>query len=609
MIERRQGNDPDRIGEFRVIGRLGAGGFGTVYVAVQRERLDDLVAVKVMQSRLAREQDFRTRFGKEILAIKSVRSGYVPKLRSHGVDGETLWLATELVRGPSLAQVVRRSRRPLPEQTVWRLGLGLAAALRDIHGAKCLHRDLKPGNVLLAPDGPWIIDFGLAHLTEADHQTASGLPLCSPDYAPPEQRESLWNAVEYADVFTLGGTLVFASTGHAPYGGGRNQETSPPNLAGLPRSLYDVVAQCLCQDEQARPDVATIISHFENLTGVTADRDGLAFESVLTDGIVDVINAWRYELHEVVRLASIESAAGGARAGYARAALPPDPVTHHTAALTDARALTNLFDRDRDRGWITAAAPAPGPVRARPAEGRGVKLEWTAQLRDWVRAPVAVTRDMAVAATLGGAIFSFAHNRRVLGRANLGVPVRSAVLPPGATTTGWAYAGGADGVVYGIDLASGHHWPLLYAAGAIEGPPVAMGDRIYALSSDGYLREIDAYASGNPARVCYLGGPALGTLTARDGIIVAASAEGWVYAIDEAGQYGRALADRGPGSRRPGRRWGMALHRRDRRTAAVGAYRKRRAGGAGYRRSHTCRSGPWPWPTVCGRLRWQGPRV
>lgn len=537
MIEPRRGTDPGRIGEFRVIGRLGEGGFGTVYVA-RRERTGELVAVKVMQSRLAGDPNFRARFAKEIRAIEQVSGGYVPRLESHGADDEALWLATELVRGPSLYQVVRNSE-PLPERTVWRLALGIATALRDIHGDGLVHRDLKPGNVLLVPEGPRIIDFGLAHLTGADHQTASGFPMCSPDYAPPEQRQSLKDASNPADVFTFGGTLLFAATGHAPYGSGRDPLTAPPRLADLPGSLYDVVAQCLCYAEEARPSVDALVAHFEFLTGTTADRDGLAFATVLTDEIVDVIDAWHRELDEVIRLADGGSASSGPWRKLGDTTLPPTPGMRQvpgmrpTAALTDAQVLTDMFPRNRDRGRITV--PAPAPVRARSADGQGAELQWKVRLGDWVRAPVAATRDMAVAASLSGVIAAFsAHNGNVLGQANLGVPVRSAVLPPWATPTGWAYAGAADGVVYAIDLASGRHWSLLYASGAIEGPPVVVGDHVYALTADGCVYEIDPRAAGVYALVCYLRAPALGTLTVADGIIFAANAEGFVYAIDTA---------------------------------------------------------------------------
>jgi outer membrane protein assembly factor BamB len=530
MIEPRRRNDPEQVGNFRVIGRLGAGGFGKVYVASGLERSGELVAVKVMQSELAGDPDFRDRFAREIRAIDRVSSDYVPRLKGHGADDEALWLATELVRGPSLHHVVRRSG-PLPERTVWCLALGIATALNDIHGAGLVHRDLKPGNVLLVPDRPRIIDFGLAHLTGADHQTASGLPMCSPEYAPPEQRRSLGEAHEPADVFTLGGTLLFAATGHPPYGRGRVPSMAPPNLADLPSSLYDVIAQCLCDAEDARPILADLIAYSQLRSGAVAGGDGLAFASVLTARITDVINAWQRELDEVVRLAAAGRTAGPR--GNSRGPGWPAPGGGSTSPLTDAVALTEMFGRNRDGGRITV--PEPALARSRPVSGQGADVRWKRGLGDWVRAPVAVVRDRVVAVSLSGVVACFAaRSGNLLGHANLGVPVRSPVLPPEATSTSWAYAGGADGVLYAIDLASGYHWALFYASSAIEGPPVTVADHIYALSADGCVWEVDARASSEPALVCDLGGPALGTLTVADGTIIAASAEGCVYAIDPA---------------------------------------------------------------------------
>jgi hypothetical protein len=502
MIEVRSPEDPDQVGGFRVIGRLGAGGFGTVYVAGRGGRL---AAVKVMQSRLARDHRFRDRFGREISAIGQVASRYVPRLIDHGVDGEVLWLATELVPGPSLSAVVRQVG-PLPERTVWRLALDIATGLRDIHRCKVVHRDLKPGNVLLVPDGPRIIDFGLVHLAGAEHQTESGLPMCSPEYAPPEQRRSLREADKPpSDIFTLGGTLLFAATGHPPYGSGRDPWTAPPNLANLPSSLYDVVAQCLCDAEEARPGLADLLSYFED----QADGADGAFAAA---PIRTVIDTWRRELDEAGRLSAPGAAPGAQPAG-------PDP-------------RTELFHRGRDDGPITV--PEPAPMQSRPADGQGAELQWRRSLGDWIRAPVAVTRDAVVAASLGGVVAWLSPSSgNVLGRpANLGVPVRSAVLPPGSTSTSWAYAASADGVVYGIDLASGQHWAVLYASGAIEGPPVVAGDRLYVLSADGCVYEGDAYGSGEGAVLCELGRPALGALAVTGGVLVAASAEGCAYAID-----------------------------------------------------------------------------
>jgi eukaryotic-like serine/threonine-protein kinase len=508
MITPRHGNEPEQFGPFRVIGRLGQGGFGEVYVARERAT-GELVAVKALHSRLAGNADFRTRFAREIEAISRVSSMYVPHLRAHGAGEERLWLATELVRGPSLQEVVQRSG-PLPERTVWCLALGIARGLGDIHGVGP-HRDLKPGNVLLVPEGPQIIDFGLAHLTESEHQTASGLPLCSPAYAPPEQRRMLRAAGKPADIFTLGGTLLFAAAGHAPYGGEWDPLPAAPNLAGLPSALYDVISHCLYHGTEARPRLDELAAYFARRAGEAA------FASVLPPVVMNVISTWRRELDEAIRLA-------GAPAPGMRPAGPRVPPA-------ETRGLTEMFPRDRDGGRVTLPLPAAAP--SRPPGGRRDDLRWRVQLGDWVRAPVAVRGDLAVAASLGGVVTCLsARSGNVRGQANLGVPVRSAVLLTGDGQFGRAYAGGADGVVYAIDLASGRYWTVLYASGAIEGPVVAAGDCIYALSADGCVHEIAARGSGEASLLCDLGGPALGALAVGDRMVIAADAEGCVYAID-----------------------------------------------------------------------------
>jgi outer membrane protein assembly factor BamB len=517
MIEPRRRNDPAVVGNFRILGRLGAGGFGTVYVAARRDRPDELVALKVLLAGLAGDPDFRSRFSKEIRAIGQVSSDYVPGLTDHGADADPMWLATELVRGPSLFQVVRRCG-PLPVETVWRLALGIAMGLSDIHRVE-LHRDLKPGNVLLVPDGPRIIDFGLAHLPDTDHQTMTGQAICSPEYASPEQRRSLRAARAPADVFTLGGTLLFAATGHPPYGTGRDPMTAPPNLADLPGPLYDVVAQCLCDSSEARPSLPVLIAEFKRQAGITADRVGLGFSSVLTAGMQAVMDAWHRDLEEVLSLT--------------------DPGGAGTTLLTRSQGQPDPFGHNQDGGRITVREPAPARSAAGEGhgagEGRGAELRWKRRLGDWVRAPVTANRELALAASLSGEVVCFAaRNGTVLGKANLGVPVRSAVLPPGFTSTGLAYAGGADGVLYAINLASGQYSALLHANAAIDAPLVAIGDRIYALSEDGCVYGVDARASGETALLCELGVPVAGTLTIADGVIVAASAEGVIYAIDPA---------------------------------------------------------------------------
>jgi hypothetical protein len=529
MVELRGRSDPGRIGRFSIIGVLGTGGFGRVYVAGQRDRAAELVAVKVMLSPLASDPRLRKRFEGEIAAVSDLTSEYVPRLKDYGLDSDVLWLATDLVRGPSLHQVVWFSKTPLTERTVRGLGLCLAAALRDIHAAKLVHRDFKPGNVLLARDGPRIIDFGLAHLTDAAHQTASGQALCSPDYAPPEQRRQLKDAVEPADVFTLGGTLLYAATGHPPFSARRPPSSSPPKLSGVPDALYDVIAKCLHNDQELRPTVAELVARFEDLTGISAAEARLAFASALTDEMVNVMDAWQRELEDVLRRAAPGPGTAGIQAAAGSAAQWPALGMQPTMVPTDAQAPTGVLPGNRDRPSLTVPMPAPRPA---PAREQRARPGWSQSLGDWIRAPAAATNDQVVAASLGGLVAVFAAGSgNDLGKVNLGVPVRSAVLPPWSLDTGLAYASGADGVVYAIDLAAGAHWPLFRPVAGTVGPPVAVGDYLYALTADGRVWEINPVDARDADLVCELHVPALGLFAAGDGKLVAATAAGTVYLV------------------------------------------------------------------------------
>src|SRR5271165_1205118 len=147
MVGPRGPNDPAQVGDYIILGRLGVGGFGAVYVAHPAGKPEELVAVKVLNLGYSERAEFRKRFlEREIPGMVRVRSPYVPKVIGHSGDSSPLWFATELVRGPSLHTVVQRCG-PLPEPSVWHLGLGIAEALEAIHRAELVHRDLKPGNV------------------------------------------------------------------------------------------------------------------------------------------------------------------------------------------------------------------------------------------------------------------------------------------------------------------------------------------------------------------------------------------------------------------------------------------------------------------------------
>ena len=183
-MQELQERDPRRIGSYRLAGRLGAGGMGRVYVG--RSAAGRLVAVKVIREELAADPEFLARFAREVAAARSVSGMFTAPVVDADTAGPEPWLATAYVAGPSLAQAVR-DHGPLPAATARALAAGLAEGLAAIHAAGLVHRDLKPSNVLLAEDGPRVIDFGISQASEGTSLTHTGLVIGSPGYMSPEQ--------------------------------------------------------------------------------------------------------------------------------------------------------------------------------------------------------------------------------------------------------------------------------------------------------------------------------------------------------------------------------------------------------------------------------------
>ncbi|MFH0175483.1 bifunctional serine/threonine-protein kinase/ABC transporter substrate-binding protein [Streptomyces cacaoi] len=254
--------DPSRIGRYRPLRRLGAGGMGVVFLA--RAPGGAIAAVKTVRSSYADETGFRTRFRREIEAARQVRSPWVVPLLDADADAETPWLATSYVPGPSLAEAVD-TFGPLSLASVRVLGVRLAEALEAVHGAGLVHRDVKPGNVLLAPDGPRLIDFGIARAPEATALTSSGVIVGSPGFLSPEQARARGGEIgPPSDVFSLGCVLAFAATGVRPFGGGSaagmllRTVYEEPDPAALPDGLTPLLRACLHKDPPGRPSLARL---------------------------------------------------------------------------------------------------------------------------------------------------------------------------------------------------------------------------------------------------------------------------------------------------------------------------------------------------------------
>ncbi|MEV0555298.1 bifunctional serine/threonine-protein kinase/ABC transporter substrate-binding protein [Streptomyces sp. NPDC050597] len=254
--------DPPFVGGYRLLGRLGAGGMGVVYLA--RSTGGALVALKVIRAEYAADHDFRARFRREAEAASGLTGQWLTPVTAAEPAAREPWLATAFVPGPSLAEAVTL-HGPLPERTVRALGARLAEALTEVHAAGLVHRDVKPGNILLALDGPRLIDFGIARSTGATALTASDVVIGSPGYLSPEQARARGGDIgPPSDVFSLGCVLAYAATGRRPFGTGTAAAVifrtvhEEPDLDAVPWTLVPLLTDCLAKDPAARPTAEAV---------------------------------------------------------------------------------------------------------------------------------------------------------------------------------------------------------------------------------------------------------------------------------------------------------------------------------------------------------------
>lgn len=253
-------HDPERIADYRLLGRLGEGGMGVVYLA--RSSRGRMVAVKSIRAELVAVPDFRTRFAREITVAQQVGGDWTAAVLDADPHAERPWVATAYIPGPTLTDVVNR-HGPLPEQSVRGLASGLCAALADIHAAGLAHRDLKPSNVMITIDGPKVIDFGIVRALDDPTRgglTSTGLIVGTPGFMAPEQIRGE-RLTEASDIFSLGAVLAFGACGHMPFETPDGQAHAimyrvvheEADLTGIPNSLLPLIRDCLAKDPAARP--------------------------------------------------------------------------------------------------------------------------------------------------------------------------------------------------------------------------------------------------------------------------------------------------------------------------------------------------------------------
>ncbi|MFD7601188.1 outer membrane protein assembly factor BamB family protein [Streptomyces mirabilis] len=323
MVDQLTQHDPRRIGPFEVLGRLGAGGMGLVYLA--RSASGRRVAIKTVRTELAEDQLFRVRFTREVEAARAVSGFYTAAVVDADPRAAVPWLATAYVPAPSLEEIVNECG-PLPAQAVRWLAAGVAEALQSIHGAGLVHRDLKPSNVLVVEDGPRVIDFGIASGVSNTRLTMTNVAVGTPAYMSPEQAKDSRSVTGASDVFSLGSMLVFAATGHAPFHGANPVETvfmllrEGPDLEGLPDELRPLIESCMQMEATGRPNPADLQAQLApHLFGSGSDDSGTA-SAWLPERAVGLIESRRGGRPPVKPQSS-----GGRSGGGRGPALPPPP--------------------------------------------------------------------------------------------------------------------------------------------------------------------------------------------------------------------------------------------------------------------------------------------
>jgi outer membrane protein assembly factor BamB len=549
------------------------------------------VAVKVIHRQLAADPEFRTRFRREVAAARAVSGAYTAPVTAAGPDDDPPWLATVFVPGPSLAEAVAAAG-PFPAVSVWKLAAGLIEALQAVHSCGLVHRDLKPANVLLALDGPRVIDFGISRALEKTMVTTTGMVVGTPSYMSPEQAQGA-RVGPPSDVFSLGCVIVFAATGRGPFGGGPQASMlyrvvhAEPALDEVPGGLRQLAAACLAKAPAGRPGLADLV---EAAAAGRAPDEGDALASFWPVPVTGLIRSHQArlttEMRERTAAPQPEPGTTGPQTTGPQTTGPdtsqagvtgvpgPDAASaagHVTPAA--AGAVIELDDPPGPTVWPTVLATAPaGPVPAvepmpaaglAPDGGPAMPADRVAAGPPTGPAERGLTRrraliGLAVVAGAGLAGAAWELTRGGSPQAAGGQPGQSprpasrpsasgsaAAQRAGAalwsfatsgTVTGIAlapgsvFAGSADGRVYALRASDGTRRWDFPTGGPVQSRIAAAGGRVYAGSNDGRVYALRA-GDGGKAWAFRTGGPVESTIAVAGRAVYAASEDATLYAL------------------------------------------------------------------------------
>ncbi|MDT0344929.1 outer membrane protein assembly factor BamB family protein [Streptomyces litchfieldiae] len=498
--------DPSQVGRYRIVGRLGAGGMGRVYVG--QSRSGRLVAVKVVRPELAEEPEFRRRFAREVAAARRVNGAYTAAVLDADPEGSPPWLVTAFVPGMSLETAVAE-HGPWPLENVRALGARLAEALQSIHEVRVIHRDLKPANVLLGQDGPRVIDFGISRAVESSGLTRTGTVLGSAGFMSPEQlrAEQVGPA---SDVFALGAVLAYTATGNPPFGSGSIHAINfravyePADLAGMPDELRPVVEACLDKKPGERPCLQELLDELTGAPGRAMPVEWLP--------------------------APVARALAGPTAPPVGTSLPtePSPPPGTPVAPTRRESRESSVDTPPERPSAPTVPSSPGP-RRRALLGLAVATGVAgAGLGAWRL--IASEDDSPAGSTGGPPPVSPGELVWRVATEEWGIDASPAVAG------GAMYVGSDHGYLYALDAASAEERWRCPVGGDTLSTPVVSGDVVYVSGDRGYLTAVDATgAAGTEKWLFTEGGQAFTLPTVAGGLVFAGSVDGRLYAVDAGG--------------------------------------------------------------------------